>query len=71
MNIDKIKKQINELKNNKLKIKVNIGRNKYEYYEGNIENIYPNLFTIKTNKGLKSFTYSDVITKLVILTKFN
>ena len=71
MNIDKIKKQIYELQNKKLKIKVNIGRNKYEYYEGNIEKIYPNLFTIKTNKGIKSFTYSDVITKLVILNKFN
>ena len=31
MNLDKIKKQIFELKNLKLKIKVNIGRNKYEY----------------------------------------
>lgn len=71
MNIDKVKNQISDLKNNKLKIKVNIGRNKYEYYEGNIKDIYPNLFTIETNKGLKSFTYSDVITKIIILNKFD
>jgi len=70
LNIDKIKNQIINLKSNKLKIKVNIGRNKYEYYEGHIKDIYQNLFTIETNKGLKSFTYSDVITKMVVLTKF-
>ena len=71
MNIDKVKNQINDLKNNKLKIKVNIGRNKYEYYEGNIKDIYPNLFTVLTDKGIKSWTYSDVATKTVILSKFN
>ena len=71
MNIDKIKNQILELKKNKLKIKLNIGRNKFEYYEGYIKNIYSNIFVVETNKGLKTFTYSDVITKLVTLTKFN
>ena len=55
----------------KLKLKVNLGRNKYEYLEGTIEKIHSNLFTINTNKGLKSFTYSDVATKLVIIGKFN
>ena len=29
-----------------------------------------NLFTIKTNKGLKSYTYTDVAIKQVILSKF-
>lgn len=71
MNIDKIRNYIRSLLNIKLKIKVNIGRNKYEYYEGEIQNIYQNLFTIETNKGLKSFTYADVATKQVSLSKFN
>ena len=71
MNIDKIKNKILEVKNEKLKIKVNIGRNKYEYYEGIIKDIYPNLFTVLTDKGIKSWTYSDVATKTVILSKFN
>ena len=70
MNINKIKNQIVNLKNKKLKIKVNIGRNKYEYYEGKIKDIYQNLFTIETNKGLKSYTYSDVITKAIIISIF-
>ena len=69
MNIEKIKKKIIELKNQKLKVKVNLGRNKYEYYEGKIEKIHQNLFTVNTNKGIKSFTYADVITKMVILNK--
>ena len=71
MNIDKIRKQIFELKNLKLKIKVNIGRNKYEYYEGKIEEIYQNIFMVKTDKGLKSFTYADIATRAVIISKFD
>ena len=71
MNLDNIKKKIYELKDEKLKIKVNLGRNKYEYLEGQIEKIHPNLFTIQTNKGLKSFTYSDVVTKVIVISKFN
>lgn len=70
MNINKIKNDVIALKDTKLKIKVNIGRNKYEYYEGIIDEIYNNLFTIKTNKGLKSYTYTDVAIKQVILSKF-
>ena len=69
MNIDRIKKKIIEMQNFNLKIKVNLGRNKYEYYEGKIEKIHQNLFTVNTNKGIKSFSYADVITKMVILNK--
>ncbi|MBQ6285296.1 MAG: Veg family protein [Bacilli bacterium] len=71
MNIDKIKNKIINIKDEKLKIKVNIGRNKYEYYEGTIDKIYQNIFTVSTNKGIKSFSYSDIATKAVILSKFN
>ena len=69
MNIDLIKKDINKLLGYKLKIKINLGRNKFEYLEGMIEKIHPNLFTVKTNKGIKSFTYSDVATKAVTIGK--
>ena len=70
MNIDIIKKQINSLKNEKLKIKISLGRNKYEYLEGEIDKIYPNLFVIKTNKGVKTFSYSDIIIRNIVITKF-
>ena len=69
LNIDHIKKKIIELQDFKLKIKVNLGSNKYEYYEGKIKKIHQNLFTVETDRGIKSFTYADVITKVVILTK--
>ncbi len=71
MNINKIKDQIKELKGEKLKIKINLGRNKYEYLEGIIDKIHPNIFTIKTNKGIKSFTYSDIATGCVTMGKFH
>lgn len=70
MNIELTKEKVKTLINKKIKIKVNIGRNKHEYYEGYIEKLHPNIFTIKTNQGIKSFTYTDVLTKNVILTKF-
>lgn len=65
-----IKNKIENLKNTKLKIKVNLGRNKYEYLEGKILQIHPNIFTVMTNKGIKSFSYSDVATKAIIIGKF-
>ena len=71
MNINKIKNQLLSLKGEKLKVKINLGRNKHEYYEGIIDNLYTNIFTIKTNKGIKSFSYSDVVIKNVIISKFN
>ena len=71
MNIDKIKLKVKELSNEKLNIKVYIGRNIYVYYEGIIDKKYNNIFTIKTNKGIKSFSYADVATKIVVLSKIN
>lgn len=70
MNIDLIKKRIKELYDYKIKIKINLGRNKYEYLEGKIMKIHQNIFTVMTNKGLKSFSYSDIATKAVIISKF-
>jgi len=70
LNINLIKNKIIELNNCKLKIKINLGRNKYEYLEGKIDKIYKNIFTVMTNKGIKSFSYSDVATKAVIIGKF-
>ena len=32
--------------------------------------MHPNIFTIMTNKGIKSFSYSDVATKAIIIGKF-
>ena len=66
MKIDKIKEEINSMIGKKVLAKVDIGRNKYEYIEGTLLNTYPFLFTIKTDNEIKSFSYSDVLTKNII-----
>jgi uncharacterized protein Veg len=70
LNIDIIKNKIIDLKNHNLKIKVNLGRNKYEFLEGKIDKIHPNIFTVHTNKGIRTYSYSDVATKVVTISKF-
>ncbi len=67
MKIEKIKNEINNMIGKKILAKVDIGRNKYEYIEGIILNAYPFLFTIKTDNEIKSFSYSDVLTKNIVL----
>lgn len=66
MRIEKIKEEISNMISKKVLIKANIGRNKYEYIEGVILDVYPYLFTIKTDNEIKSFSYSDVLTKNII-----
>ena len=70
MNIESTKSKIKEFKDDRIVVKVYLGRNKYEYYEGRISKIYPNIFVVETDKGIKSFTYSDVLTKTVSLKKY-
>lgn len=65
--IQKIRNEISNMVGKKVLAKVDIGRNKYEYIEGIITGIYPFLFTIKTESEIKSFSYSDVLTKNIIL----
>ncbi len=71
MNNKKVKELILSLKGKSLIFKVNIGRNKSEKFEGIIENLYPSLFTVRTNGILKSFTYSDVLTKDLVFKEIN
>lgn len=65
--INDIKEKLSSLKNKSIKISVDVGRNKNEIYEGYIENTYKNIWTFKTNSGLKSFSYNDVLIKQVII----
>ena len=67
MNIDKIRSEIKSLKGKNVIAKVCLGRNKYEYVEGIIYGIYPYVFTIKSGDVIKSYSYSDLLTKSVIL----
>lgn len=67
MNINSIKDKILSYKNKQVLVKADIGRKKYEYYEGTIDSVHPFLFTIKTASGIKAFSYSDVLIKNVII----
>ena len=70
LNIDLIKKEVSKYINDRIKIKVYLGRNKYEYYEGIIVKFHSNLFVVDTNKGVKTFSYSDIASKQVIISNF-
>lgn len=71
--IDKIRNDLNDKKGQKLQFRFNGARNQIEEFEGEIENTYNFIFTIKTigeKEQLKSFTYSDIlIENLEILNK--
>ena len=63
-NIDLTKLQVKNLIGTPIRLKVNRGRNKIEFIDGQIENAYPQIFTIRSLNGeINSFSYSDVLAK--------
>ena len=62
-----IKENIRNLKGKRIRIQVDVGRNKNEVYEGVVLNTYKNIWTIKTDTDTKSFGYNDVLIKNVII----
>lgn len=70
MNIEKVKKKVNEYKGQMLNFRFNGSRNQIEEFSGVIIGTYDYIFTvmIEESKFLKSFSYSDIlIKKLVVL----
>lgn len=65
--ISDIKKKIESLKGKKIKVWVDIGRNKSETYEGFVLGTYKNIWTFKTETDIKSFSYSDILINSVVL----
>ncbi len=68
-NIDKevTIKKLNNMKGTPLILKVNRGRNKIETYEGEIENTYPNVFTVRlTDGGVGTFSYADIASNSIL-----
>ena len=65
--IEKIKSEIKDLKGKKIKILVDMGRNKNEEYEGEILETYNKIWTFKTNVDIKSFSYSDILINSIII----
>ena len=65
--ISDIKKKIESLKGKKIKVLVDVGRNKSEIYEGLVLDTYKNIWTFKTETDIKSFSYSDILINSVVL----
>lgn len=65
MTISKVKKELLEHIGDIVSIKYNLGRNKYEEYEAKIKELYDYVFLVECDNVVKSFTYIDVITKVI------
>ena len=65
--IEKIKKDLICLKGEKIKILVDVGRNKMEEYYGEVIQIYNKVWLFKTDVDIKSFSYSDILINNVII----
>ena len=60
-----VKNALLPLVGKKVKIKYNLGRNKYEQFDGQIIKIYNSVFLVKDSKTIKSFSFADIITKII------
>ena len=65
MTISSVKKELLDHIGDIVSIKYNLGRNKYEEYEAKIKELYDYVFLVDTDLGVKSFSYIDVITKMI------
>ena len=69
MNIDIVKEELNNHIGKDVTIKYNLGRNKYESYNVRIKELYNYIFLVEMldndNYKIKSFSYSDIITKTI------
>lgn len=67
MNLDIIRDKIKKNLNSYVTITVKGMRNKKQIYEGTLYKIYPNIFSIMTRNGEKSFSYVDIVTKDILI----
>lgn len=67
MNLDNIKNEIKSHLNCRVNIHVYGMRNKNYEIEGYISGVYPSIFTVNQNGVEKSFSYSDVATKEIVI----
>lgn len=72
MTVDQVRVKMNEYLGKNVVIKYNLGRNKCEKYNATIKELYKNIFLVEIKESnikneIKSFSYSDVITKTIKL----
>ena len=74
MTTEQIRLTLNEFLGKDVVIKYSLGRNKYEKYHAQIKKLYKNVFLVeikesKIKNEIKSFSYSDIITKTIKIDK--
>lgn len=66
MTIEKVKKELSSHIGDTVTIKYNLGRNKIEEYDAVVKELYNHIFLVEIDKeNIKSFSYTDVITKTI------
>lgn len=64
-NIDEIKRQILALKGSEVELYINRGRRKISNYRARIENVYPSVFTVRTDQNssdnVATYSYNDIL----------
>ena len=67
MNLDIIKNSLLNKIGKKVIITEKGMRNRKQIFEGIIYKLYPNIFSIMTRSGEKTFSYSDIATKTILI----
>lgn len=67
MNINAIKENIEKNLGKNVTVTLKCIRNRKEIYEGKLYKIYPNIFSVYTRNGEKTFSYVDVVTRDIII----
>ena len=62
MNLDNVKENLKCNLNKNVVVTVYGLRHKINRYEGKLYKLYPNIFSIMTENGEKSFSYSEYVT---------
>ncbi|MGN1200732.1 MAG: Veg family protein [Candidatus Caccovivens sp.] len=66
--LDEVKSKISNLKGQSVQMNINRGRKKIEKVSATIKDVYPSVFTIKTQDDkLQTFSYFDVMCGNVVL----
>lgn len=68
MTIDSVREELENHIGKEVVLKYNLGRNKVEKYNVIIKELYNYVFTVELNNNfneVKSFSYSDIITKTI------
>lgn len=67
MNLSIIKEDLNRKLGRQIIVTEHGMRNRKSIYEGTLYKLYPNIFSIMTRNGEKSFSYSDIATKSIVI----